>query len=774
MATDRCDAPLRDNPDFHVPRTNTGVADYPGADILVTLGAFSDTDGKPGGTPFMQAGTLLHEWGHNAELTHGGRAGDANCKPTYISVMNYLYQLRGLLDDGGRPHLDLSRNVFGPAVEETSLSESPRTVPYRIGWYAPLFGSYLDGQQPGAARHCDGSLTLPTDVPMVRIDARNAAGPIDWNANGLTGEAGYTQDVNFNGRTTATPDGTNAELLPGFNDWANIRLNQIGARRNVGGPFFETSGRQVLGPLSISMGRWDFGRWDFAQADLGRWDFGQGDASRGDLGQGDYGRWDFGRWDFGRWDFGQPLSGRGDDARGYLGGGDLFVGDPNNTGGELDFETATDLARTPPNEFRACVIGVDLTSTPSQLHRVLSRWTATNVGGVSQYTVYRVTGGSLVPGQVWTPVATVATVPGQDNYAVIDPGQLVNGALYTFFSVATYGDGIQSDPSNLVTITGVNDPPVASDDAYTVAEDTTLNQAAAGVLANDADPDSPSTLTASLVGGPTHGVLTLGNTGAFTYAPAANFNGQDSFTYRASDGAVATNVATVRITVTPVNDSPTISDITDRTIDANTGTGPIAFTIGNDDPAGVVLSGTSSNTALVPAANLVFGGSGSNRTLTVTPAPNQSGSTTITVRVTDAGGITTADSFVLTVRPSVLYTFVGVQNVPPPSGKTFKAGSAIPMSWLFKQGSTVVDSSKVAHVVTVRGPLPAGPVRTFTNTDPGSSSFRYDSGSKTWQFNLQTKDTNGQSYPIGAYDVTIVPTAPSFQSSPVFRLNLVK
>ena len=109
VTTERCDAPLRDNPAFHVPRTNTGVADFPGGDILVTLGAFPDTDGKPVGTPFMQAGTFMHEWGHNAELTHGGQAGDPNCKPMYVSVMNYLYQLRGLLDDVGRPHLDFSR-----------------------------------------------------------------------------------------------------------------------------------------------------------------------------------------------------------------------------------------------------------------------------------------------------------------------------------------------------------------------------------------------------------------------------------------------------------------------------------------------------------------------------------------------------------------------------------------------------------------------------------------------------------------------------------------
>ena len=96
------------------------------------------------------------------------------------------------------------------------------------------------------------------------------------------------------------------------------------------------------------------------------------------------------------------------------------------------------------------------------------------------------------------------------------------------------------------------------------------------------------------------------------------------------------------------------------------------------------------------------------------------------------------------------------------------------MQWLFKQGATVVNSSELQHVVTVRGPMPSGPIRTFTNTDPGTSSFRYDAASKTWQFNLQTKDANGQAYPVGAYDVTIVPAAPGYQSSPVFRLNLVK
>ena len=451
----------------------------------------------------------------------------------------------------------------------------------------------------------------------------------------------------------------------------------------------------------------------------------------------------------------------------------MFVGDPDNTGGELDFETAADLAKTPPNEFSACVIGVNCTGVVSPNHNVLLRWTASNVGGVGQYVVYRVDGAELLPGQVWTPVATITTIPGQTEYTIVDGAALVNGAAYTYFTVALYGDGVQSDPSNLVTITAVNDPPAAGNDSYSTAEDTTLTIAAPGVLANDTDAETASQLNAVLVGNPSHGTLALNANGSFTYTPAAGFNGADSFTYQATDGVATSNVATVTINVTAVNDAPTISNIADRTIDSNTSTGAISFTIGDDDIASVALSATSSNASLVPLSSIVFGGSGASRTVTVTPAANQSGAATITVIATDSGGLTASDSFVLTVRAGG-YTLHGVQNVPIPTGKTFKAGSAVPMKWLFKNGATVVASSQVVHVVTVRGPLPSGPIRIVSNTDPGGSSFRYDTASKTWQFNLQTKDANGKSYPVGLYDVTITPSTPGFLPSQTFQMKLVK
>lgn len=537
-STGLCTAPLKDNPDFHTPRTNTGVGDFPGADVMITLGAFNDLSGLPVGTPFMQASTLMHEFGHNAERRHGGEAFAPNCTPTYLSVMNYLYQLRGLMDDGGKPHLDFSRQAIFPAIDETSLFDgSHSNLPYRIGYYAPLAGSYLEGFGRPATRHCEGSNLGATDVPTVRIDARFAAAPIDWNANGVA-DSSYGLDVNFNGRTLT---GTAPEVLSGSDDWSQLLLNQAGSRRNTGGLYVNTTGRLAVGALSLDSGRGDLGR-----GDLGRGDLGRGDLGRGDLGRGDLGRGDLGRGDLGRGDLGSPALGRGDLGRGDLGGGDLFLNDPNNPTGELDFDTAVGTAKAPPNEFRACVIGVNCTVT-TPVHHVALDWKAPNEGHVGSFSVYRVAEPTLLPGSSWVLVQQVAFASGQLDYSAIDNALLSNGAQYTYFAVASYLDGTQSDPSNVVTITAVNDAPVAAGDSYSTVQGTSLVVPAPGVLANDSDADSP-TITAALISGPSHGTLLLNTNGSFTYTPGSGFAGFDTFTYGATDGQ-ATSPAAVTIQV---------------------------------------------------------------------------------------------------------------------------------------------------------------------------------------------------------------------------------
>lgn len=97
--------------------------------------------------------------------------------------------------------------------------------------------------------------------------------------------------------------------------------------------------------------------------------------------------------------------------------------------------------------------------------------------------------------------------------------------------------------------------------------------------------------------------------------------------------------------------APGISDLTNRTTGVGVSTGPISFTVGDTaTPATeLILSGGSSNPGLVPNANIVFGGGGSNRTVTVAPAANLSGAAVITITVTDGDGLSASAAFTLTV-----------------------------------------------------------------------------------------------------------------------------
>ena len=211
----------------------------------------------------------------------------------------------------------------------------------------------------------------------------------------------------------------------------------------------------------------------------------------------------------------------------------------------------------------------------------------------------------------------------------------------------TGSDGDGSDIGAFEVQELTNRPPVASNDAYRTNEDTALNEAAPGVLSNDTDAEG-STLSAALVSGPTHGNATLSADGSFTYTPNADYEGPDAFTYKASDGTADSTVVRVEITVNAVNDAPTISDIADQTTNEDTATQNISFTIGDVETsaANLTLTGSSSDTTLVP--NVTFDGSGTNRTVKMTPAANQFGEATITVSVSD-GERSTSDTFELVV-----------------------------------------------------------------------------------------------------------------------------
>ena len=115
----------------------------------------------------------------------------------------------------------------------------------------------------------------------------------------------------------------------------------------------------------------------------------------------------------------------------------------------------------------------------------------------------------------------------------------------------------------LITVNAVDDAPVATNDSYNTDEDTPLSIGAPGVLGNDTDIDTPaSSLTAILVSGLGHAAsFTFNPNGSFSYTPAANFNGTDTFTYKVNDGTRDSAPATVNITVKPQPDPPEIQNL---------------------------------------------------------------------------------------------------------------------------------------------------------------------------------------------------------------------
>jgi large repetitive protein len=104
-------------------------------------------------------------------------------------------------------------------------------------------------------------------------------------------------------------------------------------------------------------------------------------------------------------------------------------------------------------------------------------------------------------------------------------------------------------------VTCINDAPVANAGTGSVVEDGSFT----GILsASDIEGDA---LTFLLDTQATYGVVSLASTGGFTYTPAVDYAGLDSFSYHVYDGASSSNIATMTIMVTPVNDPPTTNNI---------------------------------------------------------------------------------------------------------------------------------------------------------------------------------------------------------------------
>lgn len=153
--------------------------------------------------------------------------------------------------------------------------------------------------------------------------------------------------------------------------------------------------------------------------------------------------------------------------------------------------------------------------------------------------------------------------------------------------------------------------------------------------------------------------ITFGGSGSertVTLNPAANqFTAPGSpltVTLTVTDGTKSQST-TFALTVNSVNDKPTITSIADQTINEDTASSDIPFTVGDIETAATALtmSAASSRTDLIPVGGITFpANSDANRTVKITPAADKFGKATITLTVTDANSGTTSTSFVVTVN----------------------------------------------------------------------------------------------------------------------------
>jgi Bacterial Ig domain/Putative Ig domain len=238
-----------------------------------------------------------------------------------------------------------------------------------------------------------------------------------------------------------------------------------------------------------------------------------------------------------------------------------------------------------------------------------------------------------------------------------------------------------------------NTAPTAADDAYATSISTALSVPAPGVLANDLDPDLDR-LTAALVSAPSQGTLALNPDGSFTYTPPVGFSGDVSFTYRASDGLLSSNLATVTITMTG-NNPPLltmipvqrVNELSLLTFTANA-TDPeappevLTFTLDSASPAGAAIDPVSGEFTWTP--DEIQGPGVYTTTVIVTDSgvPARSDSQAVQITVDEVNAAPVMDqipSFSIGVQETLIYTVTVTDSDYPPESFTFSLDPGAPV-----------------------------------------------------------------------------------------------
>lgn len=247
-------------------------------------------------------------------------------------------------------------------------------------------------------------------------------------------------------------------------------------------------------------------------------------------------------------------------------GGDSFVFQVDD--GHAGTDTATvSITVTPVNDAPVMQLIADQTVDENSLLTFIATCTDVDTPGGN----LTLTAANLPPGAnfnangdgtgtlTYTPDFTVVQRP--DTTTVFPSNQV------------SCNDGEFTDVTGFqITVNDVNQPPTVVGDDYDTDEDVALNvDAATGLLSNDSDLDGDSLTVAAFDAVSTQGgTVNVAADGSFTYTPALNFNGMDSFSYTVEDGFGGSVIGTVTLTVNAVNDDPDAVDDPNETTDEDT------------------------------------------------------------------------------------------------------------------------------------------------------------------------------------------------------------
>ena len=236
----------------------------------------------------------------------------------------------------------------------------------------------------------------------------------------------------------------------------------------------------------------------------------------------------------------------------------------------------------------------------------------------------------------------------------------------TFSYTAGNGAGISNLATVAILLTPVNDPPIASNSSFSVAEDSSYS----GILsATDIDGGS---LVYSLVTEGSKGTITISSNGSFTYTPHKDISGSDSFTFRVSDGSVLSNTAVVNVTITPVNKAPIALNSTFTVDQGITYTGQLVATDEDGDSLSFSLAASPEQ------GNILISTSGS---FTYTSSPSATGADQFTFSATDGNAASNVGTVNIQINKATsetlgaVATFSWTASTEPVSGYKIHYGT---------------------------------------------------------------------------------------------------